>query len=94
MKTHRTDGKPTRRYMRALLRRQDLEQRRERFKAEFAAFQAKGRDYPSDTNQWTLADAKAAADRIRALDAIFHRNGFCTKDRDCLSCDAMLGAAA
>ena len=88
MKTHKTNGEPTQKYMRRLL----VEQRRARCSEELAAWLECRSAQPTDISQWTVQDAKACADRIRAIDEILHRNGFCSRDRNCLSCDAMVGA--
>jgi hypothetical protein len=88
MKTHKTNGQPTKRYVKLLL----LQERRQRLDAEFSAWKAEkaARARPVDTVDWTIEHAKECADNIRQLDEILHRNGFCTRDRDCLSCAALL----
>ncbi len=60
---------------------------RRQFDAEIAAMLERHRAIPAKPVQdWTAEDARACADRIREIDAIFHRNGMCCED-DCLSCD-------
>jgi hypothetical protein len=65
---------------------------REAFDAEWRALsahvdalRAKSPDNPKD---WTVEDAKACANNIRAMDMLRHRHGLCVQE-SCLICDAL-----
>jgi len=66
--------------------------RREAFDAEvescLAQVDARRRRSPKEVKDWSIADAKACADNIRALAAVLHKHGLCRQE-DCLVCDAL-----
>lgn len=90
MKTHRADGRPTKRYLRELAFRQRLEW----CSAELTEWIARSKERritrALDPTQWSLADARECAASIREFDEILHRHRFCTDD--CLACEALVKA--
>lgn len=93
VKTHKTNCQPTQRYMRYLL----LQQRKERCDAELVAWIEKTRARSAlrsaNPAEWTIEQARECADGIRAYDEIMHRHGCCSRDRDCLACEALMAGA-
>jgi uncharacterized Zn finger protein len=50
--------------------------------AQSAAIEAKR---PDNVSEWSIEDAQACVDNIRAIDSILHGHGVCSEE-DCLVC--------
>ena len=87
MKTHCTNGRPTKSYLRLLAH----DQAQRHFLDELAAWLERPRDARPLRN---AEEARACLLTIRELDGIFHKHGLCQRDpKECLSCQAMLEEA-